>query len=113
MKSKRTKKATKEKLVSVKLPKKLVDQCRSILDVRGSSVEKFLSISLLGFARSKKPLELHDKMTFGKWAGIAVEDIARTDPEYILWLVSEGSGSKFDHEVLQLAANLTKPSHEH
>jgi hypothetical protein len=39
--------------------------------------------------RVSKPLELHDKMKFGKYSGEILETIIKIDPEYIDWAISK------------------------
>lgn len=54
------------------------------------AIEKMIDVS-------SKPSTLH-MITFGKYNGRKVEDIAREDPSYLLWLLNEKKKSTSDEE---------------
>lgn len=66
------------------------------------------------FFDTKRDLELDDKISFGKFAGCLVEDVCRSDPGYILWMIANTT-TTFDWNSMNMAIKekfKTKPKTE-
>lgn len=49
-----------------------------------------------------RPTEGSSVLNFGRYAGWAIADIARRDPDYVLWLSRHSSGIRFRTEIYSL-----------
>lgn len=97
-------KAKNIEAIAVMLPEDLVSAARNkLLSERGIELETYLSVYLRTILRAGKSiLGLNDAMTFGKYSGEKVENIVRIDPNYMTWIVTQDSRTKFEPEVILL-----------
>lgn len=66
-----------------------------------------MRLQLAVLCHSRSPMRLRDEMTFGKYRGAIVEDVVRTDPQYVTYILGlEGVVGKFATEVFALVEEL-------
>lgn len=90
------------KTAQIKLPLALVKKVEAKLNERGIEIERYIALHLRVMLRNKNTLRLEDVMPFGKFSGELVEDVVRSEPQYISWLIGQNGKTNFDPEVLQL-----------
>ena len=86
----------------------LLADAEVIFDKRGTNLETFVRLHLRAMTRYKSILTLKDTMSFGKYYGEHVEDVVRTNPAYMVWLLAQEGAMKFDTDVLELLEQVAK-----
>lgn len=56
-----------------------------------------------------QPKQASDVLDFGRYAGWSLRDLARHDPEYLLWLSRHSSGIRYRQRILELLAQPQQP----
>lgn len=93
--------AAHEEVLTVTVPKELLEQVLPRLQEQGTTIDAFVRMALKSYA--KKPIEykLADPLGFGKYAGETLEEVMRVYPDYIRWCLENVGG-------FQLAADAQK-----
>ncbi len=60
----------------------------------------------IDLSRTARIFGLKDKLTFGKYRGHTLDDVARRNPEYIAWMRSNVSWASVSDEVWKLATSV-------
>ena len=94
--------------VLLKIDPQLLADAAVIFDKRGTNLETFVRLHLRAMTRYKSILTLKDTMSFGKYYGERVEDVVRTNPAYMVWLLAQEGATKFDTDVLELLEQIAK-----
>lgn len=94
--------------VNLLLDTELVEKVQKVLAARGSDIFTYIRLQLRAFKSSASPLNLGDKLPFGKYAGEIIEDVCRAEPSYVEWLTANASSAKFDVDVLALLEELAE-----
>lgn len=92
--------------LTIKLDGALKREVTKLFKERGTSVETFIRLQLKAMTCDKTILRLEDKMNFGKYYGEPVEDVVRTNPGYVSWILANSSTPKFGPDVIALLEEL-------
>lgn len=68
-----------------------------------------ISVAVSAMPRSAPPASgpgAGSVLTFGRYAGWALRDLARHDPDYVLWLSRHSSGIRYRTEIYSILRNL-------
>lgn len=75
-------------------------------DNRGVDVGTLVNVALHNLVLRDGILDLDSKLTFGKYAGLAVETVIRCDPRYVRWLVGNTDRVNLSDECLELLTEI-------
>lgn len=82
----------KNRKLEVQIDEGILAALKEISDIRGIEVERIINIQLYSYISTferSKIYGLWEEMPFGKYRGIVIEEVIRTDPRYLNWLLSE------------------------
>ncbi len=95
----------KTKSYRLRIPSEMAAQLEEILAERKLTVEDMTLLYLRSFllnAVKDRCMMLHDKMPFGKYQGSSLELIIKSDPNYIVWLLSNSKSFAIEIEAMEL-----------
>lgn len=78
------------------------DRFFKMCDRKGVHPSKMFETMVRSFDRGSTIYSLDMRMDFGKYAGMTVEDVIRTDTRYIAWLTRESAWFRLDASAERL-----------
>jgi hypothetical protein len=84
----------------------IVGRFAALCDRRGVTQGKMFETMVRSFDRGSTTYTTDMRMDFGKYAGMLVEDVIRTDPRYMRWLVNTSEWFKLKHSALVLLESM-------
>lgn len=91
---------------TISLPAELVNEIEIAVDARGISFSEYTAIALRGMPKSTVTIQLNHKMPMGKYRNVLVEQVARADPGYLLWMAETGGRHQVGADVLALCRSV-------
>lgn len=94
----------------ISLPNDLATTLAEMSAIRGIGVEQLIfthMISICNAYQNQKVLNLNSVMPYGKYRGVLIEDMIRSDPRYVNWLASESEIFVLDEGTTQLLVSLS------
>lgn len=94
----------------VSMPNDLANTLSEMSALRGISVEQLVITHMTAVSnayKNSKILRLQDYMPYGKYRGVLVEDMIRSDPRYTNWLASTSNIFVLDEEATNLLKELS------
>ena len=91
---------------TIRLSEHLVDELKKISKLRGASIESIINVALINVKPRKKILDLKDRMNFGKYSHLTVEEVIRCDQNYASWMIEKADHVNFSSEVEELFYDL-------
>ena len=98
-------------VVKVRIDPKLAHRVEEFLSARGLTLDQAVGLylrAMINTSASARALRLKDAMPYGKYRGEIIETIVRVQPDYIAYLVSNSTQTRWDPEVLRLLEEVTK-----
>lgn len=90
--------------ITTALPNDLVDSIIQITQARGMRFGAYVELALRAMPKEPEQIWTKTKMPLGKYRGSLAGDVAKADPNYIIWLSNNVSKIVFADEVIAIAA---------
>lgn len=94
----------------ITVPNDLAEVLSEMSSLRGIDVEQLVIVhmtSVVNAYKNSKIMRLTDTMPYGKYRGVLVEDVIRSDPRYTNWLASTSNIFVLDEEATELLKELS------
>ena len=88
--------------ISVRLPVDLLDTISAMAETRQTEVDVIIRTVLRTLNSSLAFYSLSSVMRIGRYRGAIVDEIIRTDPDYIVWCCKNVNGFCLDEEALKV-----------
>src|SRR5688572_23213900 len=80
----------------------ILERFENLVARRGTTPQRQFETMVRSFDRGSQTYELGMRIDFGKYAGMELEDVIRTDPRYISWLSSVSEWFKLGTDATRL-----------
>jgi hypothetical protein len=84
----------------------IVERFENLIARKGTTPAKMFETMVRSFDRGQTVYELGMRIDFGKYAGMEMEDLIRTDTRYIRWLVNTSEWFRLGNEADRLLRQL-------
>ena len=84
----------------------IIDQFYELCDRRNVDPGIMFETMLRSFDRKPVMYNQYDRIDFGKYNGMIIEDVMRSDPRYMKWLVSTSTWFKLTGSALEILQNV-------
>lgn len=94
----------------VELEREIAEKLHTIANERGIDVKRLVNTrmaTLVNAFERERILRLTDSMPYGQYKGINIEDMIRSDPRYVNYLVSVSDIFVLDVEATELLGSLS------
>ncbi len=94
------------KAVTTALPISLVEEIVEICKKRQMRFGAYLELALRAMPKEPREIFPETLMPFGKYKGSLAGDVAKADPEYVIWLHDNSNKIMFTMEVINTARDI-------
>lgn len=85
----------------------IIERFQSLCDRRGVDPATQFETMVRSFDRGTQKYDLEMRLDFGKYSGMLVEDVVRTDPRYLNWLVNTSEWFRLSAGALDLLEEMS------
>lgn len=85
---------------------RIAERFYAMCDRKGVRISQMLETMVRSFDRGSQTYGLDMRFDFGKYAGMNVEDVIRTDTRYVRWLVNTSEWFKIDSAAERLLKSM-------